>query len=86
MKNNISKEQYELTFCKRVKITNRYPVYVSARTHDILKQTVANMGIFKLSISTLVENIITDHLKAYASQIKEIQQDEQERLYPEEDE
>lgn len=86
MKSNISKEQYELTFCKRVKIINRYPVYVSARTHDILKQTVANMGIFKLSISTLIENIIVDHLDTYMSQIKEIQQNEQERLYPKEEE
>lgn len=86
MRNNISKEQYELTFCKRVKIKNRYPVYVSARTHDILKQTVANMGIFKLSISTLVENIVADHLNTYMNQIKEIQQNEQERLYPKEEE
>lgn len=86
MKSNISREQYELIFCKRAKILNRYPVYVSARTHDILKRTVANMGIFKLSISTFIENIITNHLETYESQMKEIQQGEQERLYPNEDE
>lgn len=86
MKSNVSIEQYISVFCRRVKITNRYPVYVSEKTHDILKRTVSNMGIYKLSISTLIESIITHHLETYASQIKEIQQYEQERLFPEEDE
>ena len=53
MKRNISREQYELIFCKRAKITNRFPVYISEKTHHILKRTVANMGIFKLSIVNL---------------------------------
>ncbi len=82
MKSNISKEQYMSVFCRRVKIINRYPVYVSERTHDILKWVVANMGIYRLSISTLIENIIVDHLETYTSQMKEIQQEEQERLFP----
>ena len=85
MKKNISKEQYKAVFCKRVKVIDRAPVYINARTHDILKRTVTNMGVFKLSISALVENIITDHLQKYESQINEIQQDEQERLYPSQD-
>lgn len=86
MKSNLSKEQYMSLFCQRVKIINRYPVYVSERTHDILKRTVANMGIYRLSISTLIENIIVNHLETYASQIKEIHQNEWERLFPEEEE
>lgn len=86
MKRNISKEQYRLTFCKRVNITGRYPVYISERTHYILKKAVANMGVFKLSMSTFVENIITEHLEAHEPQIRDIQLEEQERLYPNEDE
>ena len=86
MRSNISTEQYMSVFCQRVKIKNRNPLYVSKRTHDILKRTVANMGVYKLSISTLIENIIVDHLETYASQIQEIQQYEQERLFPEDNE
>jgi ATP phosphoribosyltransferase regulatory subunit HisZ len=44
------------------------------------------MGVYKLSISALVENIITEHLQKYESQISQIQQEEQERLYPTQDE
>ena len=82
MENSISKQQYKSVFCKRVKVIDRTPVYINARTHDILKRAVTNMGAFKLCISALVENIVTEHLQKYESQINEIQQDEQERLYP----
>jgi hypothetical protein len=82
MENSISKQQYKAVFCKRVKVIDRAPVYINVRTHDILKRAVTNMGVFKLSISALVENIITEHLQKYESQINEIQQEEQERLYP----
>lgn len=85
MENSISKQQYKSVFCKRVKVVNRAPVYINTRTHDILKRTVTNMGVFRLSISALVENILTEHLQNYESQIREIQQDEQERLYPSQD-
>lgn len=85
MKKNISKQQYKSVFCKRVKVINRAPVYINVRTHDILKRAVTNMGVFKLSISALVENILTKHLQKYESQISEIQQEEQERLYPSQD-
>lgn len=85
MENSISKQQYKSVFCKRVKVVNRAPVYINVRTHDILKRAVANMGVYKLSISALVENIVTEHLQKYESQINEIQQDEQERLYPSQD-
>lgn len=81
MKAKITKEDYKELFAKRVVINNRYPVYVSGRTHDILKRMIGNMMIWKLSISTLVENILIHHLETYSEQIKEIETEEMERLF-----
>ena len=85
MKSNISKEQYKATFCKRTKVDNRYPVYVSEKTHARLKKAVNNMMLWKLSISSLVENILAQHLDTYAEQIKQIIIEENQKLFDDEE-
>ncbi|MFV0538335.1 MAG: DUF3408 domain-containing protein [Dysgonomonas sp.] len=81
MKTKITKKDYKELFGKRVIVNNRYPVYVSGRTHDILKRMIGNIMIWKLSISTLVEDILIHHLETYSEQIKEIEIEEMERLF-----
>lgn len=80
-KNNLSTDKYRELFCEHVEFDNRQPVYVSMKTHVRLKKAVYNMGVYGLSISSFIENILTHHLNVFDEQMKEIEKQEHEKLF-----
>lgn len=82
----ISIEEYKELFCQQVKGRNRYPVYVSRKTHIRLKKAANNLMMQHMNMSALVENILVHHLSLYEKLIQQIASDEFDRVFGVKDE
>lgn len=58
-------EEYRTTFLQVPRIEDRKPVFISGSIRDRLDRIVRTLGTRRMSVSGLLENLATHHLKIY---------------------
>lgn len=61
----LSLEEYRTTFLQVPRIEDRKPVFISGSIRDRLDRIVRTLGTRRMSVSGLLENLATHHLKIY---------------------
>lgn len=67
-----SNESYTDTFLKSVNISGRQLIYVNGDTHERLTKIVTVIGNRKVTLSSLLENIIQKHFEEYGEEINHL--------------
>ena len=63
-------EEYRQTFLRVPRIENRKPVFVSCEVRDRLDEIVRRLGVRRMSVSGLMENLARHHLETYGEDIE----------------
>lgn len=71
-KSQISSFDYELTFLNRNELRNRQGLYIDKMNYEVLQTLVRSIRTERLSVSGLVDNIISHHIELYGDDINRI--------------
>ena len=62
----LSLEEYRNTFMRPYKIEDRKPVFISGKLRKMLDKFACKIGVDRLSMSGLLENIVRHHIELYS--------------------
>lgn len=65
-----SLDEYQEAFMRTPKIEDRKPVFISREKRDRLNRIVGLFGDDRMSVSGMVENIVSHHLQTYGEDIE----------------
>lgn len=63
---------YEVTFLHRHELSNRQGLYISKENYEVLQTLVRSIRTERLSVSGLVDNIISYHIELHGDDINRI--------------